>query len=114
MMDTRYEKVSGSGDYMTYREVLERSGRGDRIEDFAPSWRSSDLVSSYWKIKDILGSIDDPVTPQVLSAYNAELGFLLKRDERAIIYRMDATMRRELSKKRAANDKALADKAKNK
>lgn len=99
---------------MSLRDMLERSGRADRIDDYRPSWVAKDLVDHYWQAKSLLTDIDAPLTPSILREYSQEMGGLLKREERAIILRMDAALRQALSRKRSEIDKHMAEKAKKK
>ena len=112
MLDPRYEEKSGSGKYMTFRRMLERSGRMDRITDYSLSWKSQWIVEQFWKLKAFLPSIETPLPPNVVLDYCRDQGVLITREERNILYRMDSDFRAALSKKKSEIDRAMAEKAK--
>ena len=97
---------------MTLRMMLERSGRGDRIEDYAPSWRSQYLIEAFWKLKGFLDEMSTPLPPNIVADYCKDQGVLITREERNILYRMDSDFRAALSKKKSEIDRAMAEKAK--
>lgn len=112
MLDPRYEEVKGSGKYMTLRDMLERSGRSDRIDDYTPSWRSNYLIEVFWKLKSLLDEVSNPLHPGLVNDYCRDQGILLSREERSIIYQMDGEFRAALSKKQSDINRAMAEKAK--
>jgi hypothetical protein len=99
---------------MTLREVMERSGREDMIDEYLPDWKSDYLVNSYWNLRQFLPGLDDPITPGFLRDYCADQGILLTRQDRAIIYQMDAALRKALADKKADIERYMADRNKRK
>lgn len=98
---------------MTLRRAMEKSGKADRIDDYAVSWRGKHYVDVFWELRRFYGD-DKPVTPRMLADYCSDSGVLLNRHERDIIYRMDSAFRSALGARKAENEKTIADKAKGK
>jgi hypothetical protein len=111
VQNPRYEIQRGSGDYMSTREMLERSGRGHLIDPYDVPKEYEYLIDLFWRIKSISGGIDAVIAPAILRDYCLDQGVLLNRQERGIIYSMDATLRGALADQRRANDKYMMQKA---
>jgi len=97
---------------MTLRKVLEKSGQEDRIDDYLPSWKSEYLINAYWELRKFIPELSDPITPGLVNDLRADGSFLLNRQERGIIYQMDAALRNELSEKRAEIDRYMSNRKK--
>jgi hypothetical protein len=91
------------------RQMLENTGRADRIDDYQPDPVYSYLIDAFWRVRQFCGS-DDPVNPSMLSQFCKDQGVLLNRQERDIIYRMDAEFRGALAKQRRDNERQAQNK----
>lgn len=109
---TTREGTKGKGDYLTMRELAEKSGRANKIDDYSVSWAGREYVDVFWNARR---GIDNktPISPRILADYCNDSGVLLDRHERDIIYRMDSAFRSAMEARRAENEKALMAKAKN-
>jgi hypothetical protein len=94
----KYEFRKGSGEYMTLRQMLEKTKRGHLVDEYEPDPQFMYLVDLFWRVRQFCGQ-DDPVSPHVL---------------RAIIYQMDAEFRGALSKQRRDNDRYAMQRAQSK
>jgi hypothetical protein len=93
---------------MTTRQAYERSGHSDKIQDYQPSHDAAWIVPIFWNIKSISGGAGEVIKPGDLRDYCECQGVLLTRQERGIIYAMDAEFRAALAMQRADNDKYMA------
>jgi hypothetical protein len=108
----RYELQRGTGQYLTTRQAFERAGQESKIDDYEPKGFSAGFVPIFWKLKSLCEGPSDPIKPAELKDYCDCQGVLLNRQDRAIIYSMDAEFRAALAKQRVDNDKFMASKNK--
>ncbi len=90
---------------------MERGGHADKIDDYFVSSEYEYLVEAFWQLKSLAGGLDSTITPSLLRDYCVDQAILLDRNERAIIYGMDAEFRGAISEKRREHERYMSQRA---